>query len=232
MSFPSHAVIITAAGSSSRFNADTQATIKKEFLELNGHSVLYNSTKNFLSLPNLKGVFVTYKKGLETHTLLALEEIALQEEIPVYLVEGGETRQESVFFALKDIKNKNIDVDFVSIHDGARPFVTFEQIIDTLATARIAGGSAGAIKVPDTVAKINSNGILSSYVNRENLVCIQTPQTFKFPEILEAHNQANIDKKEYSDDTQLFKMWGGQILFCKGKSTNRKITENGDLDSV
>lgn len=229
--FPRHAVIVTAAGSSKRFNEDSQFPAKKEFVKMNSHSVLYNSVRPFFDVPNLCAVFVTYKKGTENLTRASLEELVKQ-DIPLYLIEGGETRQESVFNALKEMYSQNnLNAEVVSIHDGARPFVTKEQIMDCVAYAKLFGGAAPGIQIRDTLVKVSESGIITGTLDREGAYQIQTPQSFRFPDIFNAHVDAIKNGRiNLTDDTQVFSLYGGNVVVTKGSPENIKITYSSDLE--
>lgn len=138
MAFPEHAVIVTAAGSSDRFNKQGHG-VKKEYLSIDEHTVLYRAVEPFLQVPNLRAIIVTHPKGMADQCAVALEEIFDQNLIPVILVEGGKNRQESVYNALKMLGTMSLPIEYVAIHDGARCFVTADLIIRTLATATVFG---------------------------------------------------------------------------------------------
>lgn len=231
--FPRHAVIVTAAGSSQRFNETSDVPSKKEFVKVDGHSVLYRSVKPFFDVPNLCGVYVTFKSGTENLTRAALEELATSTTVPLFLIEGGRTRQESVFKALKamfsDFGKESPEI--VSIHDGARPFVTKEQIMDCIAYSKLFGGAAPGVQIRDTLVKVSEDGMIEHAIERDGAYQIQTPQSFKFPEIFNAHIDAiKNGKLDYTDDTQIFKAFGGEVAVTKGSPENKKITYASDLE--
>ena len=228
MGFPEHAVIVTAAGSSDRFNKQGLG-VKKEYLTFDGHTVLYRSVEPFLQVPNLRAILVTHPKGMADQCAIALEEIFDQNLIPVILVEGGKDRQASVYNALKMLGSMSLPIDYVAIHDGARCFITQDLIIRTLATATVFGGAVPALPPTDALKSINKNGVISSHVNRSSTVAVQTPQIFHFPEILTAHQSAKANDKSYVDDTEVFTDFGMSVGICDGERENRKITFIEDI---
>lgn len=230
--FPRHAVIVTAAGMSQRFSEGSGLPSKKEFVKIDGHSVLYRSIKPFMDLPNLCAVFVTFRKGTESLTRAALEDLT-SSSIPLLLIEGGKTRQESVFNALKELyaQNNTLNAEIVSIHDGARPFVSSDTIMDCIAYAKLFGASAPGIPVRDTLVRVSEEGMISSYVERDGAYQIQTPQSFKFPDIFNAHVEAiRNGKLNYTDDTGIFRDFGGKVAVTAGSPENIKITYASDLE--
>lgn len=229
MSFPPHGVIITAAGTSIRFNGSNSSSQKKEFLLLDDRSVLYHAALPFFSLPNLEFVVVTYSEGLRDETEVALDNLLFASPIPVQLVLGGKTRQESVLKGLEALEYYAPNISYVLIHDGARPWVSEETIISTLAMATVFGGAAPILPVHDAVKRIDSEGKIASHEDRSGLVMIQTPQVFRFSEILKAHRKAMSDNQSYVDDTEIFTDFGGLVGTTLGNPENRKITVTDDL---
>lgn len=216
--------IITAAGSSQRFNMSSNSNVKKEFLSLGSSSVLGCAIKPFLEIPGLVSLVVTYREGELEKTRSLLSDI----DYDISFVQGGETRQKSVFNALEYLKDSKADIDFVLIHDGARPFITKDLIERCLETAEKVGGSCPCIRVTDTLVKVDEEGLLCSRIPRDGVCTVQTPQVFRFPEIYLAHLNAKADKA-YTDDTEIFMDAGGKVGFVQGDPDNRKITYASDL---
>jgi 2-C-methyl-D-erythritol 4-phosphate cytidylyltransferase len=228
---PSHGVIITAAGSSTRFQNpdDADKNLKKEFILIDDRTVLFHAVEPFLLTPSVKGIVITYPTGRFEETELALDNLVYASEIPVVLIEGGETRQKSVHRALLKLQDLELGIDFVAIHDGARPWVTSEVIINTLAIANIFGGAAPVIAIHDALKKIDSEGMIIGHMERNAVVAVQTPQTFRFPQILEAHHKAAATSKVYVDDTEIFIDFGGLVAASPGDRRNIKITTFADI---
>lgn len=230
MSFPAHGVIITAAGSSSRFNSsDNPAKKKKEFMPLDDRSVLYHATAPFFSLPGLKIVVVTYAEGYRDEAEVALDNLLFASPVPVLLVQGGETRQQSVLLGLEALASHAPEIQYALVHDGARPWITEETIISTLAIATVFGGAAPVLPIHDSVKMIDREGKIVSHVDRTGMATVQTPQIFRFPEILEAHRKAAINTKSYLDDTEIYMDFGGLVGTSEGDLNNRKITVAQDI---
>jgi 2-C-methyl-D-erythritol 4-phosphate cytidylyltransferase len=231
VSFPPHGVIITAAGTSTRFNGEaSHKPRKKEFELLDDRSVLYYATLPFLSIPELKYLVVTYSEGLKEETEMALDNLLYTSEMPLQLVEGGANRQESVLRGLEAIEASGVPIDYLLIHDGARPWVSEGLIISTLATATVFGGAAPALHLHDAIKKVTPKGEIIDHIDRTNLIGIQTPQAFRFPEILQAHLAAKDSTKYYFDDTEIYTDFGLKVGVCAGERENRKITTMEDME--
>ena len=226
-----HAVIVTAAGSSRRFNESCDSAVKKEFLTIGGEPILAMAIRPFLQVTGTGVLAVTYRDGdLEVVRDIVSGLTELNSGIEVLFVKGGATRQESVFNALKALTEckKCNDIKIVSIHDGARPFVTSDLVKACLDAADVHGGACPCIRITDTIVKVGEDGLLCGRLSRDGVCTVQTPQTFRFPDIYEAHLAAK-SGKSYTDDTEIFMDWGGKVAFVQGSSDNRKITYSTDL---
>jgi len=233
VSFPVHGVIITAAGTSSRFNGtDSSTPGKKEFHLLDDRSVLYHAALPFFAIPSLKFVIVTFSEGFKEETEVALDNLLFAFPVPVLLVQGGDTRQKSVMLGLEALQEHAPDIEYVLIHDGARPWVSEQTIISTLATATVFGGAAPILPLHDAIKRIDNEGTIVGHVDRTGMVTVQTPQVFRFPDILEAHKAARTTDKIYLDDTEIFTDFGGIVGISEGNAANRKITVSHDIQSI
>ncbi len=229
MSFPSHGVVLTAAGASTRFNGHEAAQKKKEFYLIDDRTVLYHAALPFFSIPHLEAMVVTYGEGMHDETESALDNLMFAFPVPVYLVPGGSTRQESVLLGLQALQEYAPEISYALIHDGARPWVSEKTIISTLAMATVFGGAAPILPIHDSVKQIDSQGRITAHRDRSNLVTVQTPQIFRFPEILKAHQKAAQSTRVYLDDTEIYTDYGKTVGTTLGNTENRKITIADDL---
>ena len=229
MSFPPHAVIVTAAGSSERFNKNKSLGVKKEYHCIDDQTLLNRSNIPLFEDPNSQAILVTYPEDMETQCALALEDLLQQNHIPIILVKGGKDRQESVFLALKMLATMALPIQYVAIHDGARCFLSPDLIIRTLATATVFKGAVPALPATDALKIIDDNGMITHHIDRTHSVGVQTPQIFKYPEIWDAHQRARSSSESYIDDTQIFTDFGQSVGICMGDRENRKITFIDDI---
>ncbi|MBK5200261.1 MAG: 2-C-methyl-D-erythritol 4-phosphate cytidylyltransferase [Spirochaetaceae bacterium] len=228
MAFPPFAAVITAAGKSERFNNNSDQTVKKEYLKIEGHTVLYRSIIPFLNVPNLQAIVVTAPVDLKEECVVALEELGQRCPVPLVITNGGDSRAESVRNALELVKNLNLGIEYVAIHDGARCFLTPDLIISTIATAKVYGASAPAQIITDSIKEVDQKGVMIRSYDRKSIVTVQTPQVFHFPEILYAHQTAN-ESKQYYDDTEIYSNAGLKVGICMGDPKNIKITYLSDI---
>lgn len=211
--------LILSAGSSTRFGG----TIKKQFYKICDKPILFYSLNAFNKSKLIDEiVLVTSKEDIELVKAFVKENNFNKVS---QIVVGGDVRQKSVKHGLDVIKEEG----FVLIHDAARPLVD-EKIISSLLNAlKTNDGAAPAIKVVDTIIKVENNE-LSSYEDREKLYRIQTPQAFRLNVIKEAH--VKFLNENATDDTQLVKLLGKKVAIVPGKEQLRKITTLEDTNAI
>ena len=210
--------LILSAGSSTRFGG----TIKKQFYELKGKPVLYYSVNAFNKSRFIDEiVLVTAKEDIE-----AVKDLVKKYSFNKvkYVVEGGNTRQESVKNGLEKLEDGN-----VLIHDSARPLVDEEIISSLLKALNSYDGVTPALKSVDTIIKVENNE-LSSLEDRNLLYRLQTPQVFKVKTIKEAHQK--FQGKNATDDTQLVKLLGKKVCIIEGKEQLMKLTRLEDTNAI
>ena len=226
------AVAIVAAGSSQRMGA----LGKKEYLPLNGGSVLSEAALVFLKTKLFSTLLVVYPKGDLAAAKKALFKNPLVQElsqdINVVFVPGGQTRQQSVFNALKALKESRARPTprIVLIHDGARPFLSQSLVKKTVQAALKYGAAVPALQPVETQKELDSRSKIARHLKRSSLAAVQTPQGFLFPEILDCHKKAAAvvrrDKsKAFTDDTEIWDNYSDKkTRVIPGEPQNIKIT--------
>jgi 2-C-methyl-D-erythritol 4-phosphate cytidylyltransferase len=156
-----------------------------------------------------------------------IEEVTEEtKDLPVKIVEGGRTRQESSYLGLTHCSNP----DIVLIHDAVRPFVSQKILLENIEQAISHGSADTCIASADTIIYSKNRKILSSIPDRSKLLRGQTPQTFSYPLLLLAHQKA-IEKglTNSSDDCRLVVELGKKVAIVEGEEQNIKITSKLDL---
>ena len=138
---------------------------------------------------------------------------------------GGQRRQDSVRCGLQ----KLVDVEWVVVHDGARPLIEADMIEKGLDEARPTGAAIAAVPVTDTVKSVDDSSVVSATVSRDMLFTIQTPQIFRRNILEDAHLRITTD---VTDDAAMIEMLGGSVRTFEGSRKNFKITTPEDLDVV
>ncbi len=210
--------LIVAGGSGKRFGSGTP----KQFLNINGKPILMHTIEAFYNADNTTDIIITLPKEQISYweRLCILHGFVIKHRI----VEGGDTRTMSVKNGLSVIENHE---SVVSIHDGVRPFIS-EKIIDNCySVAALNGAAVPAVKVVDTIRHIDPATGLSKTLNRDNLVAVQTPQTFRTNEIISAYNKISSDG--FTDDASVYEKTGRHVTLVEGDVKNIKITHPTDI---
>ena len=207
--------VITAGGSSSRFTGGNKLLYK-----INGVSVIETTVNKFLSLDFIDEIVVTANVSI----IKELE--GMFRSAKVKIVEGGATRQESVFNGLKACTN----CEYVLIHDGARPFIIPETIAKSIENVKKTRATIVAVKTIDTVKIADENGIVVSTPDRKTLWNAQTPQTFEYKLIYELHKK--YQGCNYTDDSLLCEQEKIPVSITEGEYDNIKITTVADLKNI
>lgn len=145
---------------------------------------------------------------------------------PVELINGGETRQESVYNGLQALPN---DAERVLIHDGARCLATPDLFNHCAEALLSCDGLIAAISVKDTIKVVNQDGIIQSTPDRSQLWAAQTPQGFNVPLLKQCHDRGRQLGWEVTDDAALFEKCGFPVRIVEGEETNLKVTTPVDL---
>ncbi|MCU0729625.1 MAG: 2-C-methyl-D-erythritol 4-phosphate cytidylyltransferase, partial [Sphingopyxis sp.] len=211
--------IIVAGGHGTRSGLDHP----KQFAPLNGRSLLWWSSQAFAGHPELSRLVVVIPAGLEADAEQALDGLTAM------LVPGGATRQQSVRNGLEAINDD--DAPLIFVHDAARPGVGHDVIDRLLMGLRADDNADGAIPVlpvADTlVLRGDRSGVVGPVVDRNAMLRVQTPQLFRREALDRAHGAAS--DSAATDDAQMVRAMGGDILAIDGDARLDKVTLPGDL---
>ena len=239
------AFVLVAAGSSSRMGA----LGKKEWLPLNGGSVLSEAALVFLKTKLFDSAVVVYPKNELAAAKKAFYQNPLVKQLSqgvnVIFTPGGDTRQQSVFNALKALGKKNKESQankaasaakprLVLIHDGARPFLSPSLVKKTVAATLKYGAAVPALQPVETQKEMDSSSKIARHLKRSSLAAVQTPQGFLFPEILDFHKKALKEQKNaFTDDTEIWDNYSDKkTRVIPGEPQNIKITYPNDFGAT
>lgn len=207
--------VILGAGNGTRMEMKKS----KMLLEIGGKTVIERSVNAFLDLPEIDEIIVVCREcDVDEFSKLITDE-------RVTFVIGGDTRQQSVKNAVENIDG----CDYLIIHDGARPLVTQQVILQTLDEAVFAGAAATGVRVKDTIKVVDDDLLITDTPNRNALVSIQTPQIFKFDLYKKAMEKANFENRDFTDDCCLIENLGKKVYTVLGDYNNIKITTRSDI---
>lgn len=230
-------VIIPAAGLGTRMAPVSSAKDKKpiaskQFVELQGTPVLVHTLRKFAGSPQVAEIFVALRKAE-----IGPFRDRLEREAPeifkkkTVLLEGGESRQQSVANALSAVSAGPNDV--VLVHDAVRPFVTDEIIQDVIAAAEKYGAAITGVPAVDTVKQVertHEGAIIKATIPREKIVMAQTPQGFRYEVLKKAFDEAVADGFVGTDEASLVERSGHAVAVVMGSPRNMKITTPSDLE--
>ncbi|MDD3680706.1 MAG: IspD/TarI family cytidylyltransferase [Mesotoga sp.] len=213
--------LIVAGGLGLRMHS----SLPKQFMPLSGKEIFVRSVEVFHGSAFVDFIVLVVHKDWLGQARKILEKRGMDS---VSVVSGGETRQESVQNGL--LFCETIKPDILMIHDAARPFFSKKQIPEILRLVTFGTGVVVTEKTTDTVYLVEDEVVID-VPNRSNLRRAETPQTFKFQEILQAHRKAVTDGIHSStDDAQLFVGFGGRVLTVDSIVPNPKITTPLDFE--
>lgn len=201
-------VIITAGGTSLRYG-NTNKLLEK----INGKEVIKYTVEAFLGC-GVDEIIICANKSIipELNSILS----------GVRIIEGGKTRQESVYNGLMAA-----NCDYVLIHDGARPVIKAEIIKNTMRSVVEKKAVSVMTKTIDTIKKVDENGKIIKTIDRSKLYNTQTPQAFEYNLIKEVHEQ--LKGQSFTDDAGMAEALGYDVYMVEGDYKNIKVTTKPDL---
>lgn len=199
----------------------------KQFLEIKDKPILALTLEKFQASPLIDSITLVVplaeidfckKEIVERYKLDKVERVIL----------GGERRQDSVRLGLEASK---ADYDLVVIHDGVRPFIDMEGIERAIIAARDHRAVITALPAKDTVKEVDQAGFVVKTYNRRDVWLVQTPQVFRFKDIIAAHERALSEGwDDVTDDASLMERLGIPVKVIKGSEYNIKITTPHDME--
>lgn len=203
--------IITAGGTSSRFG-DSNKLLEK----INGKEIIKYTVDAFVNA-DVEDIVICANLSI----IDVLREIFKSYQ-NVRIVEGGSTRQKSVFNGLNAVS-----CDYVLIHDGARPMITPEIIKKTMDEVVSKKAISVMTKTVDTIKKVDENGKIITTIDRSQLYNTQTPQAFEYNLIKSVHEKY-VDEN-FTDDAGMVEASGVDVYIVEGDYRNIKVTTKSDL---
>jgi len=207
--------LIVAAGSGSRVDAP----LPKQYLRLDGRTLLAHAARALSTHPAIDATRVVIRAGDDDLYRDAVAGLDLLDPVP-----GGAERQESVRLGLQSLAAQA--PDRVLIHDAARPFVAPEMVDRLLAALADHAGAVPALPVADSL-KRGADGRVAGELDRAGLWRAQTPQAFRYADILAAHRAAA--GSALTDDVAVAIRGGLEVVLVAGDAAAFKVTTPDDL---
>ncbi|HMS64654.1 MAG TPA: 2-C-methyl-D-erythritol 4-phosphate cytidylyltransferase [Ignavibacteria bacterium] len=214
-------LIIPASGSGIRFGSKTP----KQFLKIDGKEIIAHTISRFhninlideIIIPAKKEYFSRLKNIIRKNNFYKIEKI----------VEGGKLRQDSVY---RGLINLNCGAeDIILIHDAVRPYISSKKILEIIMEAGKEKCVIPALKIPETVKKVDRKNFVEKTINREDLRIVQTPQAFRFDILKKSFEKAFRDNFTGTDEASIVEHSGYKVKVIEGEKGNIKITEKSDV---
>jgi len=215
---------VLAAGQGKRMRADRP----KQYLALGQTSLFLISLEFFFQLPEIDSVCMVFSsEGLDADPAFSAQDLAQSMGATLVLAPGGARRQDSTLNGLRALPR---DTDIVLVHDSARPFPPLEQTRLSIQEAEECGGAILAAPAIDTIKLASADGsTIQQTLDRSQLWLAQTPQTFRYPELLEAMEAADRDGVTITDEAMAFERFGHDVRIVPSNAENLKVTVPEDL---
>jgi 2-C-methyl-D-erythritol 4-phosphate cytidylyltransferase len=207
------------------------ADTPKQFLELDGTPIVLHSLRRMAACSLVTDIIVATRADVLESLQATIRGENFKQSVRV--VRGGDSRQESVAQALKEVP---ADTEIILVHDAVRPFVTVEQITRVIEEARKCQAAILGIPAMDTVKEVKRASLPEDVAliigtsPRERVVRAQTPQAFSAKGLKEAFARAEADGVNASDEAGLVERLGHSVHVVLGSERNIKITRPLDME--
>jgi 2-C-methyl-D-erythritol 4-phosphate cytidylyltransferase len=217
---PAFAVILPAAGKSSRFGGKE----KKPYVNLDNTAVWLRTANLFANRTDVVQMILVISP--DDHEMVLRRYSANLMFLGVKVIDGGAERFQSVTNALSQVKP---EADFVAVHDAVRPCTPASLIEAVFASAVKHGAAVPGLAVADTLKRVDNQMMATQTVPRVGLWQAQTPQVFRKDWLVEAYGRTGALSKDVTDDAQLVEAAGHPVRVVPGSPFNLKITTHDDV---
>ena len=201
----------------------------KQFLALDGVPILIHSLRAFASVEQVTAIYVAVRKPEMERVESQVAEYGFAGRVRV--VEGGDSRQESVANALAALPAQPEDI--VLVHDAVRPLIDAATIERTIEAVKEHGAAIVGLPAVDTIKQVERtahSSLVTATIPREFVVLAQTPQGFRYGLLQQAFAEATADGFAGTDEASVVERAGYPVAVVPGSQVNLKITQPGDLE--
>ena len=196
----------------------------KQFLLLAGIPIIVHTLRRFEECQSIQEIIVVLPAEESAGFLSMVGKFGLRKLAKV--VPGGSTRADSVKRGLMAIRAATADI--VAVHDGVRPFVTIEEIDQTVAAANDSGAAILVGPEIDTIKEIEAHSVVRT-LDRKQLRRALTPQCFRYDTLKRAFESIDVNDPSITDESFLVEKLGEHVAIVEGSAANIKITTKQDL---
>ena len=218
--------IIFAGGSGVRMGAG----VPKQFLEINGKTIIIHTLQLFQYHKMIDKIYVSILKDYVDYMKELVEDYHLSKVVSV--IPGGETAQDSIYNALKKAESENPDDSVVLLHDGVRPFVSYDVIANNIEGVKKNGNAITCTACYETILLSKSGEQVDSVPYRKDTFAAQAPQSFVLKDIIAAHDVVRARPEGYEnmvDACTILKSQGIEVHMVEGNRGNIKVTTPEDV---
>lgn len=220
--------VILAGGVGSRMGGDKP----KQYLTVKDKPIIIYTIEKFIAVPQFEKIIVLCPKQWVEHTKNLVEKHIAPEKDSIAVIEGGDTRNETIMNAISYIEQEGkLDDDTIIVtHDSVRPFVTNRIIEENIEFAKQYGACDTVVPATDTIVEALDNTIISSIPDRSKMYQGQTPQSFNALKLKNIYAALTDEEKDIlTDAAKIFVIKGEKVALVQGETYNMKITYPYDL---
>ena len=214
-------VVLPAAGIGTRL----PGSIKKQYRKLAGKEIFIRTLSQIINVKFLKEIVIVVSKEDIPEIKKIINRYYPSQMNIINFADGGATRQKSVLNGLHALSGY---INMVAIHDAVRPFATTGLFDKTIAIANENGGAIPVLPLKETIKFVDKKNIEKT-LDRSKIFTAQTPQVFLKENILRAHEAAELNNVECTDDSQVAELAGFSVATVPGEEYNLKITSPADI---
>lgn len=218
--------IIFAGGSGVRMGAG----VPKQFLEINGKPIIIHTLQLFQYHEMIDKIYISVLKDYIPYMEELVNEYRLGKVVKV--IPGGETAQDSIYNALKVAESENPEDSIVLLHDGVRPFVSYEVISNNINGVKEKGNAITCTPCYETIMISKDGDVVDSVPYRKETFAAQAPQSFYIKDIIAAHDAVRATENRYEnmvDACTIIRSQGIEANMVEGNRGNIKVTTPEDV---
>lgn len=206
------------------------AGIPKQFLEINGKPVIIHTLQLFQYHGEIDKIYLSVLEDYIEYMQELVDDYRLKKV--VCILPGGETAQDSIYNALKKAESENPSDSIVLLHDGVRPFVSYEVISNNIEGVKKNGNAITCTSCYETILLSHSGETVESVPFRKDTFAAQAPQSFYLKDIIEAHDTIRKRPERYEnmvDACTIIRSLGKEAYMTPGNRGNIKVTTPEDV---
>ena len=204
--------------------------IPKQFLEIHGKPVLVHTLELFQEHDMIDKIYISVLKDYIGKTQKLVDRYGLDKVVSI--IPGGATAQDSIYNVLKDAEKENDGDSIVLLHDGVRPFVSYDTIKQNIESVQKYGSAITCTACYETILLSKSGEKVDSVPYRKDTFAAQAPQSFRLKDIIAAHDEVRAINPTYEnmeDACTIMTTLGKEVHMIPGNRGNIKVTTPEDV---